>query len=185
MTDDPDPFEEARLEELADIPIADMSDDELGILEAECLSIGGRRGGRLRAALFELRRRRRPSEPSVLAACQDLHAIAMASMDALPAAEMLRLETYLQRKLDGWKEYPAIGGCPGVYDATVKTLIMVALAEWRACSWNPRNHQAEAAPPRWDDEGGRPINPDLAASAAMASSAWICPTCNDPKCGEV
>ena len=42
--------------------MADLSDDELGTLESECLSIGGRRGGRLSAALSELRRRRAAQE---------------------------------------------------------------------------------------------------------------------------
>lgn len=58
QTDDPDPFEDVRIEELISIPVALMSNEELGVLESECLSIGGERGGRLRAALFELRRHR-------------------------------------------------------------------------------------------------------------------------------
>jgi hypothetical protein len=55
---EPDPFEDARMEELSAIPIANMPNEELGVLESECLSIGGERGGRLRAALSELRRYR-------------------------------------------------------------------------------------------------------------------------------
>lgn len=58
QANDPDPFEDARIEELISIPVAIMSNEELGVLESECLSIGGGRGGRLRAALFELRRHR-------------------------------------------------------------------------------------------------------------------------------
>jgi hypothetical protein len=85
-------------------------------------------------------------EPGVLSACQDLHMVAMGSMDGMPADEMIRLETYLQRKLDGWKDYPAIGAAPGVYDDCVKLLIRTALTEWRACPWNPKNSKAESRP---------------------------------------
>lgn len=82
--------------------------------------------------------------PGVLSACQDLHMVAMGSFDGMPADEMVRLEIYLQRKLDGWKDYPSIGAAPGVYDGVVKLLIMTALAEWRACPWNPKNSEATA-----------------------------------------
>lgn len=85
-------------------------------------------------------------EPGVLATCQDLHLLAMGSMDGVPPEECERMEAYLQRKLDGWRDYPAIGAIPGAYDNVVKALIVIALAEWRACPWNTKNGRAEAAP---------------------------------------
>lgn len=69
----------------------------------------------------------------VLATCLTLHGVAMGSHDSFLESELIRMETYLQRKLDGWQEYPTIGAVPGAFDNIVKALIVVVLAEWRAC----------------------------------------------------
>lgn len=82
-------------------------------------------------------------EPGILASCENLHMMAMGSADVVPD-EAQRIETYLQRRLDQWKDYQPIGAFPGVYDGAVKLLVMTALAEWRACPWNPKNSRAEA-----------------------------------------
>lgn len=89
-------------------------------------------------------------DPGILATCETLHGLATGSLDGVSEGEMIRLETYLQRRLDGWHERTPCDSrmCApfcGIYDGTVKLLAMTALAEWRACSWHPNASKAEAA----------------------------------------
>lgn len=53
------------MSDLTDSQCDDMTDETLALCEAECMSIGGERGGRLRAALFELRRHRLAADRAV------------------------------------------------------------------------------------------------------------------------
>ncbi len=81
-------------------------------------------------------------EPGILGACQDLHMLATVSADGMPDSDSLRLEVYLQRRLDGWAKHAPITALHGIYDETIRMLVTVTLAEWRACPWHPRASRA-------------------------------------------
>lgn len=84
-------------------------------------------------------------EPGILATCETLHMLATGSLDGVSQDEMLRLETYLQRRLDGWNHRTGYNPLHNLYDTTVRQLATIATAEWRACPWHPNASKAEVA----------------------------------------
>jgi hypothetical protein len=73
----------------------------------------------------------------VLAICLALHSVSMSDVterEDRNIAELLRMETYLQRRLDNWA---ACSRLLDAFNSTVKTLVRIALAEWRACPRHP------------------------------------------------
>lgn len=79
--------------------------------------------------------RERKEEPTVLGACEDLHMMANGSIEMLDE-EALRIEAWLQRKLDNWHDGHHISN-RAIYDHTVKLLAIAALTEWRLSSMHP------------------------------------------------
>lgn len=78
----------------------------------------------------------------VLATCLTLHSVSTRAVtewdEDRDTAELLRMEAYLQRKLDNWTDYPPKGPAPGAFDHAVKELVRIALVEWRARPRHPR-----------------------------------------------
>lgn len=74
----------------------------------------------------------------VLATCLTLHSVSTCAVtewdEDRDAAELLRMEAYLQCKLDNWTDCPKI---PDAFDSAVKVLVRIALAEWRTCPRHP------------------------------------------------